>query len=283
MKPLIKIERLQCEYKEGIAALNVMGLEIYPSELTFVVGASGSGKSTLLEALGLMTKTAKDSPNFTFTLHTNREEEPLQLHRFWQWDAGYRSKIRSSHFSFIFQQENMFSSLNAVENMLLPSIGLTPTEENSVNQEIMRMSDELLPEVELTKPIMAYSGGQRQRFAFIRALAKPHSVLLADEPTGNLDPLKAQEAINMTKALVGKKETAAVVVSHDIALAINNADRIILINKPINNNDSPPIGNISEEHIFSRTSKGWESATMKLSDKALNTLIEQSLQSLNSK
>ena len=283
MGSLIKIEHLICEYKPGVPALMVQGLEIHSGELTFVVGASGSGKSTLLEALGLMTKTAKDSPEFAFTLNANLDQESLRLNEFWQLDARNRSRIRSRHFSFIFQQENMFSSLNAIENMMLPSIGISRAEESSVRENILTLSRELLPEVELTKPIMAYSGGQRQRFAFIRALAKPHSVLLADDPTGNLAPLKAQEAINMTKALVEKKESAAVIVSHDIALAINNADRIILINKPINNNDSPPIGNISEEHIFSRTSKGWESATMKLSDKALNTLIEQSLQSLNSK
>ena len=99
--------------------------------------------------------------------------------------------------------------------MLLTTLRSSEREEQEANERIAEMAQTLLPGVPM-KPIMAYSGGQRQRFAFIRALAKPHRVLLADEPTGNLDPLKAQEAMGMTKTVVKEKNTAAVIVSHDI-------------------------------------------------------------------
>ena len=105
---------------------------------------------------------------------------------------------------------------------------------------------------------MAYSGGQRQRFAFIRALAKPHRVLLADEPTGNLDPLKAQEAMGMTKTVVKEKNTAAVIVSHDIQLALKNADCIILIEKPLDADGKPAAGQIEPSTVFRKMKEKME-------------------------
>lgn len=283
MHPLVKIENLCCEYQVGIPALKATELEFFAGEISFVVGASGSGKSTLLEALGLMTKTAKDSPSFSFALRDTHCNEVLHLDQFWEKEADYRSSIRSKYFSFIFQQENMFSSLNALENMMLPLLGCTAQEQESAHKSILSMAAELLPEVELGKPIMEYSGGQRQRFAFIRALAKPHTILLADEPTGNLDPLKAQEAMDMVKSLVNSEKSSAIIVSHDICLAISKADRIILIDKPLNESELPPFGIINPEHIFRKAQDGWKSSKLELSDDALQSLIEESLQSLNLK
>ena len=128
---------------------------------------------------------------------------------------------------------------------------------------------------------MAYSGGQRQRFAFIRALAKPHRVLLADEPTGNLDPLKAQEAMGMTKAVVKEKNTAAVIVSHDIQLALKNADCIILIEKPLDADGNPAAGQIEPSTVFRKMKGKWKSSNSEFTGKQLRAVIEQSLQSLN--
>jgi ABC-type lipoprotein export system ATPase subunit len=274
---------LTCEYAQGVPALQVDDLDIHAGELTFVVGASGSGKSTLLEAIGLMTQTARTNSNFSYILDAKENERVLELAAFWEWDASQRSDIRSRFFSFIFQQENMFSSLNAMENMVLPAIMTSSDQEKQVREDVKMMSKKLLPGVELSKPIMAYSGGQRQRFAFIRALAKPHTVLLADEPTGNLDQLRAEEAMEMTKALVNEKATAAVIVSHDISLAIKSADRIILIDKPLNAAGLPSAGIIEAVNIFSRSKKGWKSSSMTKTDSELQSTIVESLQSLNLK
>ena len=278
---MIEVNNLTCEYAPGTPALSVHELNIRSGELTFVVGASGSGKSTLLEALGLMTETARSTPDYSFKLKPTEDNSTVELCDYWQWDATKRSAMRSQFFSFIFQQENMFKSVSAMENMLLTTLQSSEREEQEANERIAEMAQTLLPGVVLTKPIMAYSGGQRQRFAFIRALAKPHRMLLADEPTGNLDPLKAQEAMGMTKAVVKEKNTAAVIVSHDIQLALKNADCIILIEKPLDAGGEPAAGQIEPSTVFRKKQDKWKSSNSELTEKQLRAVIEQSLQSLN--
>ena len=280
---MIEVSNLTCEYAPETPALIVQELNICSGELTFVVGASGSGKSTLLEALGHMTETVQSTTEYSYKLKESRSDVAVDLSDYWKWDAPEQSKMRSRFFSFIFQQENMFKSLSALENMLLTTLRTSKREEQEANELIAAMAQTLLPGVVLDKPIMAYSGGQRQRFAFIRALAKPHRVLLADEPTGNLDPLKAQEAIAMTKAIVQEQNSAAVIVSHDIQLALKNADCIILIEKPLDAAGKPEAGQIEPSTIFRKQADKWQCDDSELSEIQLRAIIEKSLQSLNAR
>ena len=196
-----------------------------------------------------MTETARSTPDYSFKLKPTRRALP------WNYViTGNGMRPNGYHevpvLQFHFPAREHVQKCQRIGKHAANHIAESEREEQEANERIAEMAQTLLPGVVLTKPIMAYSGGQRQRFAFIRALAKPHRVLLADEPTGNLDPLKAQKAMGMTKTVVKEKNTAAVIVSHDIQLALKNADCIILIEKPLDADGNPAAGQIEPSTVF---------------------------------
>ena len=130
------------------------------------------------------------------------------------------------------------------------------------------------------KPIMAYSGGQRQRFAFIRALAnRTVCCWLTNQPATSTHSKRRRPWV--TKAVVKEKNTAAVIVSHDIQLALKNADCIILIEKPLDADGKPAAGQIEPSTVFRKMKGKWKSSNSEFTEKQLRAVIEQSLQSLN--
>lgn len=212
---VIKTENLSKIYgKDGnkVIALDNVNIEVEKGEFVAIVGASGSGKSTLLHQVG-----GVDRPTSGKVIIDNEDiyklkEEKLAIFR--------RRKI-----GFVFQSFNLIPVLSVEENIKMPAL----LDHQKVDKEYFKdlvktlgISDRLnhLPS--------ELSGGQQQRVAIARALINKPAIILADEPTGNLDSETSKEIMEMLKLSVRKYNQTAIVITHDLSIA-ENADRVIKI------------------------------------------------------
>ncbi|MDB2084443.1 MULTISPECIES: ABC transporter ATP-binding protein [Clostridium] len=212
---VIKTDNLSKVYgKDGnkVIALDNVNIEIEKGEFVAIVGASGSGKSTLLHQVG-----GVDRPTSGKVIIDNEDiyklkEEKLAIFR--------RRKI-----GFVFQSFNLIPVLSVEENIKMPAL----LDHQKVDKEYFKdlvktlgISDRLnhLPS--------ELSGGQQQRVAIARALINKPAIILADEPTGNLDSETSKEIMEMLKLSVRKYNQTAIVITHDLSIA-ENADRVIKI------------------------------------------------------
>ncbi|MCC0635520.1 MULTISPECIES: ABC transporter ATP-binding protein [unclassified Clostridioides] len=212
---ILYTESLSKHYGEGeslVKALDDVNLEINEGEFVAIIGKSGSGKSTLLHMIGGLDiptsgKVYIDNKNI-FTL----KEEELAVFR--------RRKI-----GFIFQSYNLIPSLNVWENVVLP-IGL---DGRTVDEQFIK---DLLKSLGLENKHdvlpNTLSGGQQQRVAIARALATRPAIILADEPTGNLDSKTSDEVMSILKSMSKKYSQTLVMITHDDSIA-QMADRVIFI------------------------------------------------------
>jgi len=205
-----------CKYygsgeNEG-GAIDHTSLQIYQGEFAAIVGKSGSGKSTLLHMLGGLDCPTKGKILIGDKDISCMKEEEVAVFR--------RRKI-----GFIFQSFNLISSLNVWENIVLP-IGLDGRNVNEafVNEILCTLGIE---EKKHNLP-NTLSGGQQQRVAIARAIASKPDIILADEPTGNLDTKTGDEVISLLKMTARKYGQTLVMITHDEEIA-QMADRIILI------------------------------------------------------
>ncbi|MCC0683296.1 ABC transporter ATP-binding protein [Clostridioides sp. ZZV14-6345] len=212
---ILYTENLSKHYGKGeslVRALDNVNLEINEGEFVAIIGKSGSGKSTLLHMIGGLDistsgKVYIDNKNI-FTL----KEEELAVFR--------RRKI-----GFIFQSYNLIPSLNVWENVVLP-IGLDGREvdENFIKELLKSLGLENKHDV-LPNTL---SGGQQQRVAIARALATRPAIILADEPTGNLDSKTSDEVMSILKSMSKKYSQTLVMITHDGSIA-QMADRVVFI------------------------------------------------------
>lgn len=215
MDTILRTEKLCKFYGEGeseVRAIDNTDIEIEKGEFVAIVGKSGSGKSTLLHMLGGL-----DIPTSGKVFIGNNDifelkEEELAVFR--------RRKI-----GFIFQAFNLVTSLNVWENIVLP-MGLDGKE---VDEAFVK---DILNTLQLENKIEnlpnTLSGGQQQRVAIARAIASKPDIILADEPTGNLDSKTGDEVISLLKMSAKKYGQTLVVITHDEEIA-QMADRIIVI------------------------------------------------------
>lgn len=232
-KPIFTITNLECAYNQGRTVLNLPELIIPSGKLVFVLGVSGIGKSTLIETLGLMNNTIKKNGKVSISFH-KPDGSSEELCNIWDKDNVYLSEFRQKYFSFIFQDTNLMSTFTAGENMAVTMLldGKSMSEAKSQILEVMDKLN-LAPEL-FDRPINALSGGQRQRLAFVRAFISNFSVLFGDEPTGNLDKDTSHKLMNTLKSNLRDMGRSGLIVSHDIPLAMNFADSIILLSRSIN-------------------------------------------------
>lgn len=215
MTPVLETKDLCKFYGSGenlIKAVDHVSIQIMQGEFIAVVGKSGSGKSTLLHLLGgLETPTSGEILLDKVNIADLTEEKLASLRR---------RKI-----GFIFQAFNLIPSLNVWENIVLP-IGLDgkKTDESFV-RGILRTLD---MEAKATALPSTLSGGQQQRTAIARAIAAKPSIILADEPTGNLDTRNSEEVISLLKLSAKKYGQTLVVITHNEDIA-QMADRTILL------------------------------------------------------
>ena len=264
--PVYHIKDLACQYNAGSEpVLKIEELNLYEGEIVFFVGASGVGKSTLLETLGLMNNTIDFQRGGEFWFENKSKREDLR--GIWKRSEKELSKFRQENLSFIFQSTNLFPNLSAFENVLLTQIVEGKSyDEAAKNAKSMiyrlfpnqRDRDEI---VEDGKAIMELSGGQRQRLAFVRAAISQYAILLADEPTGNLDWWNAKNLVEILVDKVKSEEGVTVIVTHDIDLATEYGDRIVLIKKEFRDpeDESSSYGVLNNQGIFTRSDGKWMS------------------------
>lgn len=202
---ILKAENLVKSYTNlknvNIEVLKSVSLDIVSGKITMIVGASGAGKSTLLHLLGGLDKADSGNVYFNGMNINNFSDEEL-------------SKFRNRHIGFIFQFHHLLPEFTAAENIAIPQMILGKSLKSSLNH-----ARELLKEVGLEdrkdhKP-SELSGGEQQRIAVARSLANDPSVILADEPTGNLDSINSQVISDLIKNLNQKFNKTFVVVTHN--------------------------------------------------------------------
>lgn len=225
-KPIIELRNVWKVYHMGdveVPALRGMNLKIFSKEFVTIMGPSGSGKSTLMNMVGCL-----DVPT--------RGEIFLEGKNISELSESDLAQIRGRIIGFVFQTFNLMSGLTAIENVMLPM-----TFQNVPRFEREERARELLRRVGLAKRIdhkpTELSGGEQQRVAIARALANDPDLILADEPTGNLDSKMGTEIIEMLAELNKEDGKTIVMVTHDMSLS-KYSDRIIYIKdgKTIENN-----------------------------------------------
>ena len=195
-----------------VRALDGVDLEIAPGEFVALEGPSGSGKTTLLQLLGGL-----DRPSGGEVLFEGRDLARLPDHEL----AG----LRLSSFGFVFQQFNLIPTLTALENV---EAKLAPTEVDDLRGRAMRMLEEvgLGERADHLPPHL--SGGEQQRVAIARALSIEPRVVLADEPTGNLDSKTGGEIVDLLAGLAAEHGSTVIVATHDATLAARAPRRIAM-------------------------------------------------------
>jgi len=207
---LIAVHGVSKSFETGDGTIDVLrdvDFEIRAGERLAIVGASGVGKSTLLYILGTLDHPTSGSVTF-------RGEDLFVK------DADELARFRGRSLGFVFQFHHLLPEFNAVENVMMP--GLIRGESFA---EMRSRAERLLHEVELAHriehPVGKLSGGERQRVAVARSLVLEPALLLADEPTGNLDPKSGAHVLELLLEINRSHGTALVVVTHSPQLADN--------------------------------------------------------------
>src|SRR4051795_2830076 len=212
MTPVITTRGLAKDYEGGVHALRDIDVEIADGEFVAVTGPSGCGKSTLLNLLGGL-----DRPT--------RGEIELAGRRVEGYSEARWALLRRSDIGFVFQFFNLIANLSVADNVELPGLlaGLSSRDARARRQELL----ESLGIAEHADAAPGHlSGGQQQRVAIARALINRPSVLLADEPTGNLDSASARDVMALLRAAHDERGQTIVLVTHDARVAAR-ADRVI--------------------------------------------------------
>ena len=218
MTPILAAQEVSKIYQMGsnsVAALDNVSIDIGESEFVAIQGTSGSGKSTLLNMLGGLDHPSKGEVFFA--------SKPLG-----PFSKREMARYRRFSVGMIFQNFNLIPTMTARENVALALAfgGLR-------GQQRRARSSELLARVglgdRLTHKPSELSGGEQQRVAIARALANNPKVLLADEPTGNLDSIRAHELLGLLREMVNQDALTILMVTHDQELARSFADRIVFM------------------------------------------------------
>ena len=215
---ILKIDSVHRSFKQGDKSLSILkgiNLSLKPGELVALLGPSGSGKSTLLHLAGLLEK-----PNSGKIIVDGKSSHLFSEKKI--------SSLRSKYFGFVYQYHHLLYEFSAVENIMIPQIiaGIDPSQARIRSKELLSKVN--LIDRQNHRP-GALSGGEQQRVAIIRALANNPKVLLADEPTGNLDPNTADVVFNELLYFSRENNLAGLVATHNIELA-KRMDRMFILN-----------------------------------------------------
>lgn len=215
--PVLKLVGIEKSYKEGTGTLPILrgcDFNLFSGELTALVAPSGAGKSTLLHITGLLEK-----PDAGDVIIGGKACGKL--------DDAVRTRLRRTEIGFVYQFHHLLPEFTALENLMIPQMiaGLD-------KKEAAKRGKDLLAYMRLEKRgthlPSQLSGGERQRVAIARAVANAPKVLLADEPTGNLDPKTSHYVFDALAALVRATGLAAIIATHNMALAERMDRRITL-------------------------------------------------------
>ena len=218
MTNLISLEKISKDYYQGRSCINILkeiNFSISEGEIVAIIGASGSGKSTLLHIAGLIDSPSSGTINMFGIKNITSEKEKTQ--------------IRLAKLGFIYQNHYLLTEFNVRENVAIPKILLGSKKEQALDE-----ADYLLDKLGLAKRTFNFSsdlsGGEQQRVAFARAIINKPKLLLADEPTGNLDPKNTKFVFNLIIKLVSEYNMGTIIVTHNDELA-SLTDTTYLLNE----------------------------------------------------
>jgi lipoprotein-releasing system ATP-binding protein len=208
MSKALELQNITKDYVQGRSVVEVarnVNLEVDKGELVAIVGASGSGKSTLLHIAGLLDKNFSGDVKIDGISTKSASDKK-------------RDAFRLNHLGFIYQYHHLLKDFTARENVAMPM--LIAGHDNKVSLE---KADHLLERLGLAKRIFNYpgemSGGEQQRVAIARSLINDPSIILADEPTGNLDAKASDIAIELFLELARERSLSAIIVTHNQQIA----------------------------------------------------------------
>jgi lipoprotein-releasing system ATP-binding protein len=215
--PALHLEAIERRYRQGDETLEILSgvtLSVWPGESVALIAPSGAGKSTLLHIAGLLE-------------HPNAGEVWIGEQATTRLGDAERTAIRRADIGFVYQSHHLLPEFSAIENVMLPQMiyGLD-------KREARTRSMELLEFLGLGKRLehrpAELSGGEQQRVALARAVANAPRILLADEPTGNLDPHTAEHVFGTLEKLVRASGLAAVIATHNLDLADRMTRRVTI-------------------------------------------------------
>lgn len=213
--PVIALSDLTRSFEQGGVRIDVLrgvNLSVAPGEIVALLGPSGSGKSTMLQAVGLL------EGGFGGKIAIAGEEAS-------QMAADERTRLRREHLGFVYQFHHLLPDFNALENVVLPQL-VKGIERNELETRAASLLTSLGLGARLDHRPSQLSGGEQQRVAVARALANGPQLVLADEPTGNLDEATADKVLAQFLELVRGEGSAALVATHNERLA-GRMDRIV--------------------------------------------------------
>ncbi len=206
--PVLELKNVYRSFKQGGQTLQVLrgvDLEIEQGEIVALIGPSGSGKSTLLQLAGLLEKPTKG-------------DIYLEGQKCSTLGDAMRTSLRRDYLGFVYQYHNLLADFNAVENVMLPQL-IAGIDIKNAKEKAKWLLKRLGLEKRFEHRPAEMSGGEQQRVAIARALANTPKLLLADEPTGNLDPKTSEVVFKELLGIVKETGLSALIATHNLDLA----------------------------------------------------------------
>ncbi|SMQ74704.1 lipoprotein-releasing system ATP-binding protein [Altererythrobacter xiamenensis] len=217
--PVVRLRGLKRSFKQGDTVIEVLrgvDLDIMPGEIVALLGPSGTGKSTMLQAVGLLEGGFEGS----IAIAGNQAED---------MESDERTRVRREHLGFVYQFHHLLPDFNARENVVMPQM-VAGVDRAIADQRAEHLLGALGLAHRLEHRPSQLSGGEQQRVAVARALANRPTLVLADEPTGNLDEATSEKVLNQFLDLVRGEGSAALVATHNERLA-NKMDRVVRLHE----------------------------------------------------
>ncbi len=215
--PVLELQGIRKSFNVGadneIEVLHGIDMCLYPGDFCAVVGPSGSGKSTLLNTVGLLDRPSSGSLRIT-GLETTQLSDAQLTH------------LRGHSIGFVFQYHHLLSAFSALENVMMPMYAAQGLMDANMRERAAQLLDSVGMRPWLHAPANRLSGGQQQRVAVARALAMQPALILADEPTGNLDSKSADGVFALLRSVCKEHATAVLFVTHNPELS-ERCDRTI--------------------------------------------------------
>jgi len=217
IKTVLKLSNITKNFSQAdqkIEVLKSVNLEVKKGELVALIGPSGSGKTTLLQIAGLL-DTPSSGQIFINEIDASKSDDKI------------RTDIRKNHIGFVYQFHHLLPEFSAIENVALPLL-IQGRSKSDALKEAAKILEEVGLSNRLNHKPAELSGGQQQRVALARAAVTKPSLILADEPTGNLDSDLSEKIFTLLQSLVRTHQIGCLVVTHNLELT-KKADRIISI------------------------------------------------------
>ena len=219
MATVLKLKNISKEFIEprrNIVALNKINLELSNGQCIGLLGPSGSGKSTLLQIAGLL-----DNPSNGEIVINGEKCDTLSQEK--------KNLIRKKYIGFIYQNFYLLDSFSALENIIIPQL-INGSSYKSAKKRAINLLSSLGLSKRIDNKPRELSGGEKQRVAILRAIANMPKIILADEPTGNLDKKNSENVIKIIKDLVSHYKISIIIATHNLSI-VKKFDKIIKLSE----------------------------------------------------